>query len=105
MRKLAMAFGFAALLAGPPVAAQEATIEGTIRGQIDAFLADDFATAFSFASPMIKGIFGNPDNFGMMVREGYPMVWRPSDLRFLELEDLGGRSVQRVQILDQAGVP
>ncbi|MGB5560310.1 MAG: DUF4864 domain-containing protein [Paracoccaceae bacterium] len=105
MRQLAMAFGLVALLAGPPVAAQEAGIEGTIRSQIDAFLADDFATAFTFASPMIKGIFGNPDNFGMMVRQGYPMVWRPSDVRFLDLKDIGGRSVQRVQILDQAGVP
>ena len=54
---------------------------------------------------MIKGIFGNPDNFGMMVQQGYPMVWRPSDVRFLDLREIGGRMVQRVQILDQGGVP
>ena len=77
----------------------------TIGGLIDAFLEDDFDRAFSYASPMIKGIFGNPDNFGMMVQQGYPMVWRPSDVRFLDLREIGGRMVQRVQILDQGGVP
>lgn len=85
--------------------AGSAGIEGTIRGQIDAFLADDFATAFTYASPMIRSIFRTPENFGLMVRQGYPMVWRPSDLRFLDQREAGGRHYQRVQILDQAGVP
>ena len=107
MRYLALVLGFLAGLALLPALAQDTRsdgIEGTIRSQIDAFIADDFATAFTFASPMIKRVFGNSDNFGAMVRQGYPMVWRPSDVRFLELEDVGGRPVQRVLLVDQAGV-
>ena len=108
MRRLVLAAVLAMTAATTPLLAQQegkTGIEGTIRGQIDAFLADDFAKAFTFASPLIQGMFGNPDNFGMMVRQGYPMVWRPSDVRFLDLRESGGRQYQRVQILDQLGVP
>lgn len=81
----------------------EAGIEGTIQSQIDAFLMDDFATAFTFASPNIQGLFGSPDRFGAMVRGGYPMVWRPEDVQFLELRDLDGRLWQKVMVRDQSG--
>ena len=39
-----------------------------------------------------------------MVREGYPMVWRPGDVRFSELREKDGRMVQSVKVTDQAGV-
>lgn len=81
----------------------EAGIETTIRRQFDAFLSDDVATAFTFASPTIKGMFGTPERFGAMVRNGYPMVWRPSDVRFLELRNVAGGLWQRVMVTDQAG--
>lgn len=81
----------------------EPGIEGTIQSQIDAFKADDFVTAFTFASPGIQGIFRSPENFGRMVRQGYPMVWRPSELRFLELRSIDGRLWQKVLVRDQAG--
>ena len=51
------------------------------------FLQDDFATAFTFASPNIQGIFGTHQNFGQMVRSGYPMVWRPADVQYIELRE------------------
>jgi hypothetical protein len=86
-----------------PAAAQEGPIQATIQNQIDAFQADDFARAFEFASPNIKGIFGTAENFGAMVREGYPMVYRPSDVEMLELRDVAGNLWQRVRIVDQAG--
>jgi hypothetical protein len=86
-----------------PASAQEGGIEGTIRGQIDAFLKDDFATAFGFASPTIKGMFGTPENFGAMVRNGYPMVHRPADVTMLDRREVAGRLWQRVQITDQSG--
>lgn len=92
-----------ALVLGAPLLAQDADIEGVIRGQIEAFLADDFDAAFAFASPAIKGIFGDPDRFGTMVREGYPMVWRPAEVTFLGLEDRGGATIQKVLIRDQDG--
>ena len=81
----------------------EPGIEATIQGQIDAFLVDDFATAFTFASPNIKSLFGSSERFGQMVRNGYPMVWRPGELRFLELRDIDGALWQKVIIRDQAG--
>lgn len=75
----------------------------TISAQIDAFLADDVETAYSFASPTIQNIFDNPDTFGQMVRDGYPMVWRPADVIFLDTQEINQRLYQRVQIIDEDG--
>lgn len=86
-----------------PAGAQEAPIETTIRSQIDAFLVDDLETAFSYASPNIKALFGTPENFGVMVRDGYPMVYRPAEVEMLELREFGGNLWQRVRIIDQGG--
>lgn len=78
-------------------------IRGVIQSQIDAFRADDFARAFTFASPGIKRIFENPDRFGTMVREGYPMVWRPSAVEFGDLREIAGALWQRVIVTDAEG--
>jgi hypothetical protein len=86
-----------------PASAQEQPIRDTIQSQIDAFLADDFARAFTFASPNIKGIFGTPENFGAMVKQGYPMVYRPAQVEMGELREIAGNLWQRVRITDQAG--
>lgn len=105
MRITAFLFSlFFVVSAIPPAAvAQEAPIRETIQSQIDAFLKDDFAQAFTFASPNIKSLFGTPENFGLMVRQGYPMVHRPADVRMLDLRNEGGRLWQRVMITDQQG--
>jgi len=87
-------------------AAQESrgpAIEGVIQSQIEAFLADDFATAFTYASPAIRGIFQTPESFGRMVRDGYPMVWRPSEVTFGELREFAGQLWQRVYVRDAEG--
>ena len=42
-------------------------VQTTITSQLDAFLQDDFARAFEYASPSIQRMFRNSDNFGMMV--------------------------------------
>ena len=76
-----------------PATAQNADIEATISNQFEAFQADDFAQAFTYASPMIREIFRTPENFGTMVRNGYPMVWRPSDVRYLDLREIEGCSI------------
>ena len=97
---------FAALLAtvlALPAAAQEAPIRATIQSQIEAFQADDFARAFTFASPTIKQMFGTPENFGVMVKQGYPMVYRPAEVQMMELREVAGALWQRVRITDQAG--
>lgn len=78
-------------------------IELTIDSQIEAFLRDDFDAAFGFASDSIKGVFGSPERFGQMVRNGYPMVWRPGEVRYLELRDVDGALWQKVLIRDRLG--
>jgi Domain of unknown function (DUF4864) len=109
MRRLLLAIGLIlGLMLGltAPVTAQDSRgngIENAIQSQLDAFLADDYATAFSFASPAIQGLFGNADNFGLMVRQGYPMVWRPGDVRYLGRKTVGGRTLQNVLIRDRTG--
>lgn len=78
-------------------------VRSVISSQIDAFLQDDFVTAFDFASPMIQGMFGTPERFGNMVRNGYPMVWRPADVEFLSVDEKGGALIQNVMIRDSDG--
>ena len=80
-----------------------AAIRGVISDQIAAFEQDDFAAAFEYASPGIRQMFGTSERFGQMVREGYPMVWRPGEVRFSDLDLRDGRTVQRVLVTDGAG--
>ncbi|MBZ4688964.1 MAG: hypothetical protein JG765_215 [Cereibacter sp.] len=98
---MAVALSFA----GPGLAqeARNPGIEATIRNQFDAFLAEDAARAFTFASPSIKQMFGSADRFGMMVQNAYPMVWQPSDVKMLELREVAGALWQRVMVRDAAG--
>ncbi|MBV7396073.1 DUF4864 domain-containing protein [Mameliella sediminis] len=107
MRKMILGLAVAASLSGAAFAQDALTpnpqIQGIIQGQIDAFLQDDFATAFDFASPGIRNVFRTPENFGAMVRNGYPMVWRPSDVRFGTLRQLDGGLWQQVLIQDESG--
>jgi hypothetical protein len=102
MRRFLLAVSLSVGL-GSGAFAQNAEIEANISAQIQAFKADDFATAFTFASPSIQRLFQNPDNFGAMVRNGYPMVWRPSEFRFLELREIAGALWQKVMITDANG--
>jgi len=83
--------------------ADSAAIRTTIQSQITAFQQDDFDTAFSYASPNIQRIFGSPDRFGLMVSQGYPMVHRPADIKFLEIETIQGENWQKVRMADQQG--
>ena len=85
------------------VAAQQAEIEGTISSQIDAFRADDFDRAFTYASPLLQRLFQTPQNFERMVTQGYPMVWRPAQVDYLELQEYAGDWWQKVQIIDEKG--
>lgn len=95
----------AGMMFGPGLTAQTADdgIRATIDGQISAFLEDDWTGAFAFASPSIRDIFRTPENFGRMVQQGYPMVWRPTELTYLELREVAGNLWQRVQVVDANG--
>ncbi|MFN0116562.1 MAG: DUF4864 domain-containing protein [Paracoccaceae bacterium] len=83
--------------------ADPAAIRGVIGAQFDAFRAGDAGKAFTFASPMIRSVFGNPDNFGRMVRGGYPMIWAPSEVEFRGVRAENGAIFQRVRVRDGAG--
>jgi hypothetical protein len=101
MRRLILAAAIAML---PLTAAAEPdALQGVIEGQIAAFQSDDFETAFTFAAPGIQGMFRTPDNFGRMVRQGYPMVWRPSRVEYLEARPEGPGWRQEVLVTDAEG--
>lgn len=83
--------------------AEPEDFQAIIDRQITAFLADDFAEAFTYATPTLRQYFRTPDNFGLMVRQGYPMVWRPDSVTFLDHRQDQGAFFQRVQIIDKEG--
>lgn len=91
-------------LALPAAAQDRDAIEDVIGSQLQAFNDRDVAEAWTYASPMIQGMFGNPGTFGMMVQQGYPMVWdnRATDFRELETRE-DGRLVQMVYVQDPQG--
>jgi Domain of unknown function (DUF4864) len=84
-------------------ASDRAAIHGVIQSQLDAFRADDAGRAFSYASPGIQGLFGDPAHFMAMVRSGYPMVYRPRAAAFAGLVRIDGRLVQQVRLIGPDG--
>ena len=92
------------MVQSPAYAGDDADVRETITAQLDAFVRDDFGRAFTYASPKIKRIFRTPDTFGTMVRQGYPMVWRPADFTFLSVEKTPWGMSQIIEIIDQSGV-
>jgi hypothetical protein len=105
IRLLRAAFAALALAVAAPAAAQdEGAIQGVIENQLDAFQRDDWAEAFTYASPNIRGVFRTPENFGRMVRGGYAMVWRPSAVEYGPLEQGPDGPVQIVYFTDASGV-
>lgn len=106
MRMFICSFAVLVGLSGP-VPAQTIVdvpdVRETIASQFEAFQAQDPVTAFDFASPTIKRIFQTPENFGAMVRNGYPMVWDPADVTYHDQVERGEAVWQRVQIFDKGG--
>lgn len=91
------------IFTGPVRAEDNAGIESTITRQLQAFNDRDVDKAWSFASPGIQGMFRTPENFGAMVRNGYPMVWTNADPKFLELRRIGNDLWQKLLIRDASG--
>jgi len=78
-------------------------IRRIIEAQLAAFAKDDAARAFSYAAPGIKQMFGTPERFIDMVRQGYPVVYRPASVSFLAPEGLDGTVIQAVEMTDASG--
>ncbi|AGI69448.1 hypothetical protein OAN307_c40280 [Octadecabacter antarcticus 307] len=94
----------ALVVLGTGAQAQDASIEDVITSQLQAFVDRDVAQAWEYASPMIQGMFGTPENFGLMVRTGYPMVWDNSDVQFLDRTEFQSRTRQEVQVQGPGGL-
>lgn len=78
-------------------------IQDTIRGQLEAFKADDGTTAYSFAAPNVRMIFPTVDGFMTMVKNGYKPVYRPKSYTFGQLADKDGSLAQSVEIVGPDG--
>lgn len=74
------------------------TAQGIIQSQIEAFLNDDAKTAYSFASPTIRGKFQSESAFFDMVKKGYAPVYRPGNFAFGRSKVEGDMVVQEVLI-------
>jgi hypothetical protein len=89
---------------GTPYGAEDrARIQDVISRQLEAFRHDDGDAAFGFASPGIRQLFGNADNFMAMVRQGYPQVHRAREAEFRELVEMNGQPAQRVVLIGPDG--
>lgn len=86
-----------------PAAAQSAddaaAFRGVISQQMEAFRADAWDRAFSFASPSIRSIFGDSERFRSMVMNGYEAVARPRVFEFEEPTTVNGRPTQPVFVI------
>jgi len=80
-------------------------IRTVIQRQLDAFRADDGETAFGFAAPSIRELFGSADNFMAMVRSGYAPVYRPRAVEFRKMIDVEGMPAQQVYLVGPDGNP
>ncbi|OCP00797.1 MULTISPECIES: DUF4864 domain-containing protein [unclassified Ensifer] len=88
------------LVAGNAVRADEPvdTARSIIQEQIAAFLHDDAETAYSFASPAIRGKFPDKTAFFDMVKRGYQPVYRPGNFAFGRSKVVGDQVLQEVLI-------
>ena len=92
--------------AAPDVSAADTkAVRTLIEAQLAAFAADDAERAFSYAAPGIRAMFVTAERFLAMVRDGYPVVYRPASVTFLKPEWIDGKLIQRVQMTDAAGAP
>ncbi len=83
--------------------ADRTAIVRTIRDQMAAFKRDDGAAAFSYAAPGIRKQFGDAENFMRMVRTGYPPVYRPRRVEFLDLVKAKDQWIQKVGVVGPDG--
>ena len=104
MRIAALLFLALLAFAAPARAADDiANAQSVIRAQEQAFVRNDAAAAWSYASPAIKKLFPQADIFMSMVQNSYAPVWRHKSFEFGEGRVEGNWVAQRVHIVDQDG--
>lgn len=83
---------------------EKSEFQRIITAQISAFRADDGPTAYSYAAPVVRGIFPTPEIFMSMVKRGYGPVYRPQSFSFTEaLIDPLGRPAQKMRVVGPDG--
>jgi Domain of unknown function (DUF4864) len=83
--------------------AETKKVRAVIEAQLAAFADDDAKRAFSYAAPAIREMFGTPEQFMAMVRQSYPVVYRPASVSFLQPEAIDGLVIQAVEMTDGRG--
>ena len=84
-------------------AKDEKAVQAVVQSQLAAFAADDATKAFSYAAPELRKTIGSPAAFLAMVKNSYPVVYRPGSVSFLKAEGFGDGVVQKVQMADVSG--
>jgi hypothetical protein len=79
------------------------TAQTIIKNQIAAFLNNDAAAAYSFASPAIQEKFLNQNLFFEMVKRAYQPVFRPGNFAFGHSKVVGDQVIQEVLITGPDG--
>ena len=75
-----------------------------IKNQLQAFINKDAEAAFSYAAPMIKLRFDNPDNFMNMVKNYYEPVYNPKQYYFINAKYFEGSVYHQLQIVSQSNL-
>lgn len=75
-----------------------------IKNQLQAFINKDAEEAFSYAAPMIKLRFDNPDNFMTMVKNYYEPVYNPKQYYFINAKYFEGSVYHQLQIVSQSNL-
>ena len=89
--------------AAPFTAADAKTVRSVVEAQLAALAKDDAPKAFSYAAPNIRQSIGTANAFLEMVKNSYPVVYRPASVTFLKAEGTGDEVLQRVQMSNAAG--
>jgi len=75
-----------------------------IESQIQAFKNKNAELAYSFASPMIKIKFNNPQEFMSMVKSFYEPVYNPKQYYFIDSKYFEGSIYHQLQIISQSNM-
>tara|TARA_Y100001935_G_C17285426_1_gene500053 strand:+ start:244 stop:669 length:426 start_codon:yes stop_codon:yes gene_type:complete len=78
--------------------------QNIIENQIKAFLDEDAEKAFSYAAPIIKLKFNNPEQFITMVKNYYEPVYNPKQYYFIDSKSLDGSIYHQLQIISQSNM-
>jgi len=72
-----------------------------IESQIQAFLDENAELAYSYAAPLIKMKFNNPQEFMYMVKNYYEPVYNPKQFQFIDAKYFEGAIFHQLQIISQ----